>query len=183
VGLDDAEDSAFWLDPFTERGARYGRKALPVVREIRLSAEHALEALSRGRDQARLHADTLPALSLAAMRLDDLGMKIEFADEISGFYKDAYKHQGDRDRVLRDLYEISDTNARLDDLRDDITRLKGYYAQAWSSEYRPYWLENVLIRYDELALLYQAKIRAVRGAREDFEAGTRLPAPEQLGFF
>jgi hypothetical protein len=183
VGLDDAEDSAFWLDPFTERGERYDRKALPVAREIRLSAEKALAALARGGAQARLHADTLPALSFAALRLDSLGMKIEFADEIGRFYKDAYEHQTDRDRVLRDLYEISDTNARLDDLRDDITRLKGYYAQAWKSEYRPYWLDNVLIRYDELALIYQAKIRAVRGAREDFESGTKLPAPEQLGFY
>ncbi|MFI5348250.1 MAG: beta-N-acetylhexosaminidase [Elusimicrobiota bacterium] len=181
AGLDGAMNDAYWRDPFTEAGARYTRKVLPVAREIRLSSERALEALGRGRPV--LHADTIAALAFAAMRLDSFGMKIEFADEISRFYRDAYEHQGDRARVARDLEEISDTDARLEDLRDDVARLRGFYSAAWQKEYRPYWMANVLIRYDQLAGLYQSKIGAVRAVRQDFEDGAKLPAPETLGFF
>ena len=54
----------------------------------------------------------------AAWRLDALGMKIQFANEINHFYWDAYRNHKDGDRVNNDLEEISAINARLEDLRD-----------------------------------------------------------------
>ena len=55
-----------------------------------------------------------------------------------------------------------------EDLRDATTRLRGMYADAWKTEYHPYWLGNVLVRYDHLAETYQGKIRQVREAAAMF---------------
>jgi len=178
-----AVDDLFWADPFTLAGATQLRQALPAARDLRLGAEHALERLYRNRTDARANADTLDDMILAAWRLDTLGMKIQFTSEMNGFYWDAYQNLGDSDRVGRDLEEITSINARLEDLRDATTRLRGMYAQAWQRENRPYWLGNVLVRYDTLAGKFQAQIVAVRDAAHDYDTRKTLPPPQQLGFY
>lgn len=183
VGLGGAYDDAFWLDPFTETGARYTEKALPVARDLRLAAERALESLYRNRARARMNQETLDSLIFAALRLDLLGMKIQYAAATSKFYWDAYLNMGDRSRVLRNLSEISSVNARLQDLRDATTRLRGMYSALWLKENRPYWLANVQVRYDNLASLFQSKIQAVDAARRQYREQQVLPTPDELGFF
>lgn len=183
AGLEEAYDSAFWDDPFTELGAQSAAKALPAMRELRLGAERALASLYRNRAKARANADTLDYLIFAAMRLDLLGMKIQFANEISRYYWDAYLNMSDRSRVRRDLNEITSINARLEDLRDATTRLRGLYSDLWLKENRPYWLGNVQVRYDNLASLFQSKIQSVQAAERQYRQQQVLPTPQQMGFF
>jgi hexosaminidase len=182
AGAGEANDEAFWLDAFSEAGARYTERALPAARELRLAAEHALETIYRDRARARINQDTLDYLAFAALRLDLLGLKIQFASEISRYYWDAYLNMSDRGRVTRDLNEITSINARLEDLRDATTRLRSMYAELWLKENRPYWLGNVLVRYDNLAALFQAKIQAVRAAEEQYRSEQTLPTPQEMGF-
>ncbi len=186
--LDDAKlggayDDAFWQDPFTQEGAEYTRRTLPAAREMRLAVEHALGLIYQNRARARAHPDTLDPLVMAALRLDMLGMKIQYADEISRLYWDAYLHQADGGRVGHDLGEITGMNSRLEDLRDANTRVRGYYADAWNKENRPYWLGNVLVRYDAQAQEIQRKIRQVREAWSQYHEQATLPAPQELGFY
>ncbi|HWP41592.1 MAG TPA: glycoside hydrolase family 20 zincin-like fold domain-containing protein [Blastocatellia bacterium] len=183
VRLGGANNEAFWTDPFTETGARYAERALPVAKELRLAAERALESLYRHRAKARMNQETLDCLIFAALRLDLLGMKIQFASEISNFYWDAYLNMGDRSRVLRNLNEITSINARLEDLRDATTRLRAMYSDVWLKENRPYWLGNVLVRFDHLASRFQAKIQDVKAARDQYRAEGTLPTPQQMGFY
>ena len=183
AGLGDANDAAFWDDPFTELGAMAAEKALPAARDLRLAAENALASLYRNRARARANNDTLDYLIFAAMRLDMLGMKIQFANEISKYYWDAYLNMGDRARVRRNLSEITSINARLEDLRDATTRLRGLYSELWLKENRPYWLGNVQVRYDNLASLFQAKIQSVHAAQRQYRQEQVLPTPQQMGFF
>jgi hypothetical protein len=182
VGLAGAYDDQFWLDPFTEPGTRYTQRALPAAHELRLAAEHALELLYKNRGAARDNADTLDYMVFAAIRLDALGMRIQFAEEISKYYWDAYLNMSDAGRVRRDLAEISNTNGRLEDLRAATTRLKAMYAELWLKENRPYWLGNVLVRYDTLAQLYQTKINAIQMASAQYRDQQTLPTPQQMGF-
>jgi hypothetical protein len=119
----------------------------------------------------------------AAWHLDTLGMKIQFTSEISHFYWDAYQNQTDGVRAQGDLDEIVDINGRLQSLRDSITETRTMYAAGWARENQPYWLDNVLVRYDNLALEVQAKIVAVQAAQRQFWTTKTLPPPEQLGFF
>jgi hexosaminidase len=181
--LHGATNELFWSDPFSESGASIAAQALPATHDLRLGAEHAAESLLHNRAQAHLHADTLDDLLLAAWHLDTLGMKIQFTSEISRYYWDAYQNQTDLVRVQNDLDEIVDINGRLESLRDTITEMRKMYKEGWARENNPYWLDNVLVRYDNLASEVQAKIVVVQAAQRQFETSKTLPAPEQLGFF
>jgi hypothetical protein len=176
-------DDLFWADPFTAEGAKLMQKMLPASVDMRVGAEHALESLYSGRAKARAHSHTVDDMILAAWRWDALGMKAQFTQEINRFYWDAFQNQSDLDRVENDLAEITDINARLEDLRDATTRVKEMYRQAWLREYEPFWLDNVLVRYDTLAREFQAKIVSVRQARRQFDASKSLTPPQELGFF
>lgn len=178
-----ANDTLFWADPFDQTGAQFMQKLWPASREVRLGAERALESLYRKRNAARANTETLDDMIFAAWRLDALGMKIQFANEMSHFYWDAYRNLSDGDRVNNDLEEISAINARLEDLRDSTTRLRGMYEKAWLRENRPYWLDNVLIRYDHLANEFQGKIVAMREAQREYWNQKTLPPPQQFGFY
>src|ERR1700674_1640194 len=183
VKLNNASHELFWSDPFSEAGANAAAKALPVAHDLRISAEHAAETLMRDRTKAHLHAGTLDDLLLAAWHLDTLGLKIQFTSEISRFYWDAYQNQTDGTRAQQDLDEIVDINGRLQSLRDAITQLREMYVEGWAGEDHSYWLNNVLVRYDNLASELQAKIVVVQAAQRQYWNTKTLPPPEQLGFF
>ncbi len=181
--LDNASHELFWSDPFSEAGANAAAKALPATHDLRIGAEHAIESLARNRTKAHLHAETLDDMLLAAWHLDTLGMKIQFTSEISHFYWDAYQNQTDETRAQNDLDEIVDINGKLQTLRDAITQTRKMYMEGWTRENHPYWLDNVLVRYDNLASEIQGKIVAVQAAQRQYWTSKTLPPPEQLGFF
>ncbi len=183
VKLDNASHELFWSDPFTEVGANTAAKALPVTHDLRIGAERAAESLRRNRAKAHLHAETLDDMLLASWHLDTLGLKIQFTSEINHFYWDAYQNQTDKIRVQNDLDEMIDINGRLESLRDSITEMRKMYAEGWARENNPYWLNNVLVRYDNLASEVQEKIVVVQQAERQYDSTKSLPAPEQLGFF
>ncbi len=183
IKVDAETDDLFWVDPFTPDGAKLMQKLLPAAREMRLGAEHALLALDQSSNQAHVNQSTLSDMMLAAWRWDTLGMKIQYTQEINNFYWDAFLHPTDAERVGNDLEEITAINARLEDLRDATTRLREMYRVAWLQEYAPYWLDNVLVRYDTLAQVFQKKIVAVRQARRQYDATKTLAPPQDLGFY
>lgn len=180
--LDEASNELFWSDPFSSSGEALAEKALPATHDLRLSAEHAIESLQHNQTRAKLHRESLDDMLFAARRLDTLGLKIQFTSEISHYYWDAYQNQTDPVRAQHDLDEIVDINGRLQTLRDAINELKKPYERAWTRENRPYWLDNVLVRYQNLAEEVQQKIVAVQGAQRQFWTTKTLPAPETLGF-
>jgi len=181
--LDNASNELFWSDPFSEAGASTAAKALSATHDLRISAEHAAETVLRDRAKAHLHAETLDDMLLAARRLDTLGLKIQLTSEISHYYWDAYQNQTDLTRAQNDLDEIVDINGRLQTLRDAVTEMRELYGEGWARENHPYWLQNVTIRYDNLASEIQAKIVAVQAAQRQYWTIKTLPPPEQLGFF
>ncbi len=183
IKVDTETDDLFWADPFTPGGAALMQKILPAARDMRLGAEHALESLYRNRDKAHANQSTLADMMLGAWRWDALGMKAQFTQEISHFYWDAFQNQTDADRVGNDLEEITAINARLEDLRDATTRLSEMYREAWLREYNPFWLGNVVVRYDALAREFQTKIVAVRQARRQYDATKTLTPPQEMGFY
>ena len=183
VKLEDMTNELFWSDPFSESGANLAATALPVTHDLRLGAEHAAEALMLNRGKAHLHANTLDDMLLGAWRLDTLGLKIQFTSEISRYYWDAYQNPTDQTRAQHDFDEIVDINGRLQSLRDAITQSRNSFAAGWARENRPYWIDNVLIRYDTLASEVQAKIVAVQAAQRQYWSTKTMPAPESLGLF
>jgi hexosaminidase len=182
AGFGGANDQDFWLNPFTPAGARFALETQPQVRQVRLDAEKALATFYTARASAHLHAETLDDLIFAARRLDALGLKIQYTGEIDSLYRDAYLNMANPTMVYRDLYRISSTNGRLEDLRDETTELEADYAKLWRRQYHSFWLGNVLIRYDNLAGLYQAKIQSLEIVINDYHRTSEIPPPENLGF-
>jgi hexosaminidase len=183
INVDTETDDLFWIDPFTPGGAKTMQKIALAAPEMRLGAEHALESLYRSGAKAHANQDTLADMTLGAWRWDALGMKAQFTLEINKFYWDAFQNQADADRVSNDLEEITAINARLEDLRDSTTRVSQMFRDAYLREFGPYWLGNVLVRYDNLAGEFQKKIGAVRQAHRQYDATKTLTPPQELGFY
>jgi hypothetical protein len=59
--------------------------------------------------------------------------------------------------------------------------LKEGYRRQWLAENRPYWLESVLARYDQMISVWLAKSRAMDEAMRKYQATSTLPDPEEFG--
>lgn len=158
VGLEDAEDSYFWVDPFSPEGQILAAKLRPVESELRLHAERAITLLAEARAAGKLeNPEALDAMELGARRIDFVGLKFQAADESVAAYNQALALAGDKSRwdevkVLLDT--VSSINGRMQDIRDGYTQLRELYKQAWLRDYRPYSHENNLARYDRSAQLW-----------------------------
>ncbi len=182
AGMGGTNDKNFWVNPFSEPGAQFAEDALPVAHEARIDAEEALASLYRQKTEAHLHQRTLGDLIFAAERLDVLGLKVQYTASVGNLYHDAYLHMGNRSRGFSDLYRISATNGRLEDLRDFTTRLESAYTRLWNQQYRPFWLGNVLVRYNAMAQLYQSKIQEMDVVIAQYGQTSEIPTPQQMGF-
>lgn len=178
-------DSLFWHDPFSPAGRTDMEKALPVVAEIRRAAEDAYRVFVEGASRGQRHPDVLQDLALAALKIDALGMRYEFMQEISDLYAAALAGQqgpGQRRRhAFADLSQIESTNGRLEDLRDYTTRLRELYRERWLAENLPTWLPNMLQLYDRNSQLWQDKIAQFQELQRRLSQSQPLPSAESLG--
>jgi hypothetical protein len=163
IGLQDAQDAYFWVDPFSPEGQRLAVKMRPVLSELRLHAEHAITLVAEARAAAKLengkleNQEALDAMELGARRIDFTGLKFQAADECAALYERARALAADKSRsseVSEMLETIGGNNGRLDDIRDGYALLRDLYNQAWLRDNRPYWLENNLARYDAATQLW-----------------------------
>ena len=183
VKMDGTGVSYFWASPFSKLGVQEAATAAPVVQQLRVDAEQAWESLLDNGAKARLHGGTLPDLIFAAQRLDTLGMKFEYTQDINQLYWNAYMDMADRHQVIHDLAGISAVNGRMEDLREKVMQLRAMYEQQWRTEHRSVWLGDVLVRYDTLAATVQDEINRIRQIRDQFLHEGILPRPETEGFF
>lgn len=177
------DDALFWQDPFSMDGQRQIQKTLPVAGLVRRTAEEAYTVFVDSRSRALRNTDTLEDLSLAALRLDALGMRYQFAQEVSERYSDALAHEHDKDQSLvgNDFSDITSTNGRLEDLRDYTTRLTELYRQRWLAENLPTWLPNILLRYRLNNEMWQALSMKFEQIELGHWQGKPLPPAEALG--
>jgi hypothetical protein len=122
--------------------------------------------------------DALDAMELGARRIDYLGTKFQFADEIVQMYARAL---ADSAGAGRELGDITGANGRAADLRDGFANLRQLYERAWLRENRPYWIENVLARFDMNTQLWIQRMDAVAAARREWRRTGKLPAAATLG--
>ena len=181
-----SSDGLFWLDPWSAQGQEVSAKLLPVAQELRLHAERAIVLLAQVRqaNPALKEADALNAMDLGARRLYLIGMKFELAEEIVNSYAKALVNQHDkehRSETANILSEIGGNNGRCEDLRDAYSALKAEYSQVWLSENRPYWLNNVTVRYDLEIEKWQRRGMMFEEGVRDWNHGKDLPAASALG--
>jgi hypothetical protein len=179
-------DGLFWLDPWSPQGQQVSAKLLPVATDLRLHAERAIVLLAQVRqgNPDLKERDALTAMDLGARRLDLIGMKFQLAQEIADSYAKAVANQHDKSQqsvVSNILSEIGGNNGRCEDLRDAYSAVRAEYSQVWLSENRPYWLNNVTVRYDlEIQKWQRRGVTFEEGVR-DWQSGKDLPSPSALG--
>ncbi len=128
-------------------------------------------------------SDALTAMDLGARRLDLIGLKFELGQEIIDMYAQVAAHQNDKARrseMHNNLDEISSMFGRCQDIRDAYSAIKSEYGQVWLSENRPYWLNNVTVRYDLASQMWQRRGDRFEEAIRDWEDGKELPLASAL---
>jgi hexosaminidase len=185
AGLEDASDALFWLDPWSAPGQSTSKKILPVSRDLRLHAERAIILIAEARATNDLReTDALAAIELGARRIDFIGLKFQLADLIVQGYNRALKEQHDpahRDDVTRELDDITGTNGRCQDLRNTYSLTRALYEKAWLRENRPYWLQNVLVRYDLAIQSWAIRGDKAAAALDQWNQTKTLPPAAELG--
>ena len=181
-----SSDSLFWLDPWSAQGQAVSAALLPQASELRLHAERAVVLLAQVRQSnpSLKEQDALTAMDLGARRLDLIGMKFQLAQEIADSYAKALEIQHDKSQravAANILGEIGGNNGRCEDLRDAFSVLKAEYSQVWLSENRPYWLNNVTVRYDLEIQKWQRRGEMFEESARDWNGGKNLPTPSALG--
>jgi hexosaminidase len=179
-------DELFWVDPWSAEGEAVSAKVLPVAEELRLHAERAIVLIAEARavNPNLREADALTAMDMGARRLDLIGEKFELSREIVEQYALAVAQQHDKEHhsgTRNILDEISSMFGRCQDLRDGYSAVKGEYSQVWLSENRPYWLNNVTVRYDIAIETWQKRSDLFLVGIHGWDNGKDLPSAASLG--
>ncbi|MDE3151350.1 MAG: glycoside hydrolase, partial [Gemmatimonadota bacterium] len=160
-------------------------KIRPVVRRMRILAESSLVLIDQARPFIDRNLDAVDAMALGARKIDFVGMKFEFADEMAAMYASAADSTTPADQRVnsrgQELIDMSSTNGRAQDLRDGYSLMRDLYEAAWLRENRPYWLHNVLARYDMATQLWIARADAFSAARAELGRTHHLPPADSLG--
>ena len=185
AGLGDGNDYLYWVDPYSAEGQLSAQKFRVVSRDFRVLAESAMVLVAQARQAARgglRETDALEAMEMGARRMDFIGMKFELSDEISRFYTHAYDTVQAGGSPGHDLGEItSNINSRTADLRDGYVLGRELYEKSWLAQNKPYWLYNVLNRYDLAAQLWIQRSDKIAQARSAYGRTKKLASPEEVG--
>ena len=185
AGLGDANDYLYWVDPYSSEGQLNAQKIRVVSREFRILAESAMVLIAQAREAAKNGLRETAALEsdeMGARRMDFIGMKFELSDEISKLYTHAYDTVQVGGNPGHDLGEItSNINSRTADLRDGYVLGRELYEKSWLAQNKPYWLYNVLNRYDLAAQTWIQRSDKVGQARSAYNRTKKLAPPEELG--
>lgn len=184
--LIDTSDATFWLDPWSKAGVATAAKLRAKIPAARIHAEKAIELLETAlaTDPSLREQDALKAMELGARRIDFIGMKFQLSDEMRSAYARAYSLRNDEKHSTEArelLYSITSMNGRCQDLRDSHSMLKQLYRTSWLAENRPYWLDNVLVRYDLQIQLWQKRGDDLNTLIDQWQDDHTLPNSEAAG--
>lgn len=178
----DASSYLFFVDPYTEEGVVDLLRLRPVLSRVRIHAESALVFIAQARAQRHLRErDALDAMALGARRIDWIGAKFQFADEIAQSFARTQDPTRTTPVTWVDLADLSGINGKLQDLRDGYVLTREIFERSWRAENRPYWLQNNLARYDVEIATWVQRINAMDRARRRHARERRLPTAQELG--
>jgi len=174
-------DELFWRDPFTTQFVNQARNLADRIRKMRLMVEETAESLSKNEGRARRNNSAIAAMKFAAQRFDHLGRRMEVMQKFSDQYWDAYLNLGERAKTRKLRYYTGAIYNNLREMAEELSILKEGYRAQWLAENRPYWLDSVSARYDQMISIWLMKSRAVDEALRRYETTSTLPSPEEFG--
>ena len=176
-----SSDEMFWREPFNSDFQKQVRTLKSQVKEMRLAVENADEVLLRNQTKARRNRSMIPAMRFAAQRFDHLGRRMQVMEKFSQDYWEAYLNLSDRRKVGRLRNYWGNIYNSLREMTEELTILRENYKNLWLAENRPYWLDSVLARYDQAALTWLNKSKALADAVRIYNTNSVLPNPEEFG--
>jgi hexosaminidase len=184
--LIDVSDKTFWLDPWSPAGIAQADKMRANIPSARTHAERAIELIETtlANNPSLQEKDALQAMELGARRIDFIGLKFQLSDEIRNLYAEAYAAQSDHAHLTATnnlLDDISSMNGHCQDLRDGYALIKNLYRESWLAENRPYWIDNVLVRYDLRIQLWQKRGEDLDTLIDTWQKTRTLPPAAQAG--
>jgi len=174
-------DEIFWRDPFTTQFQNQARSLAERIRKMRLTVEDVHESPLKNESGARRNASAVAAMKFAAQRFDHLGRRMEVMQRFSDQYWDAYLNLGDRAKARKLRYYTGAIYNNLREMAEELSIVKEGYRKQWLAENRPYWLESILARYDQMISIWLTKSRQMDEALRKYEATSTLPTPEEFG--
>jgi hexosaminidase len=176
-----SSDELFWREPFNADFQKQARTLKSQVKEMRLAVENADELLLRNEAKARRNRSMIAVMRFAAQRFDHLGRRLQVMEKFSQDYWEAYLNLSDRRKVGRLRNYWGNIYNSLREMTEELTILKENYKNLWLAENRPYWLDSVLARYDQAALNWLNKSKALAEAVRVYNSDSILPDPEAFG--
>lgn len=179
AGAGDASDYLFWLDPWSDEGKLVAQRIRPATHDVRILAESALVLVAQADHEGIRERDAIDALAVGARKIDFIGMKFQFADDVVQMY--ARASDTTTNSASRDLADITGVNGRLQDLRDGYSLIRDEYEKAWMRENRPYWIHNVLARYDLATQLWINRADRINLSRQQWFRTRQLKPAAEIG--
>src|SRR5258708_34622163 len=144
---------------------------------MRLGVEGAAESLARNEGRARRNVTAIAAMKFAAQRFDHLGRRMEVMQGFSDQYWDAYLNLGDRAKIRKLRRYSGAIYNNLREMAGELSILKEGYRAQWLAGNRPYWLDNVTARYDQMISLWFTKSLAMDDPLRTYEVTSTQPSP------
>jgi hexosaminidase len=189
IGQDTMDE--LWGDPFAPSRIQRSARHRDDLRQSRILAEEAAEALARAtasRHDPETGAanpdaaspDNLDELIFASRLLDYAGLKFQYGAEIADEWRALGAHPS-RDRLNEFVGSVtSQQHGKLPDLMDAITGLRPHYEKAWLAEYSSYRMENALGRWDaEYQALHRLQTR-LQSYPDHHRPGAALPSFQSI---
>lgn len=174
-------DELFWREPFTTQFQNQARNFADRTRKMRLMVEDVAESLAKNEGRARRNNSAIGAMKFAAQRFDHLGRRMEVMQKFSDQYWDAYLNLGDRAKARKLRYYTGAIYNNLREMAEELSILKEGYRVQWLAENRPYWLDSVSTRYDQMISTWLMKSHAMDETLRKYETTSTLPNPEEFG--
>ncbi len=168
----DGNDSLTWMNAMSQQGQEFYAGWQPTARQIRLLAEDVIASVRQHRTEALRNADMLNYVEFSARRFDFLGQKAIYSKEIADRYAQAQANAGSSNMGYRSLRRIS---GPMQDLMHKTFQLRSEYENLWRGENRPYFLNNILNRYDTEYNRWRKAEERVGQIGRDYRTTHKLP--------
>lgn len=167
-----------WDDPFHPRTFARITKNSGQLKDARLAAEEAIEALVHA--QAAGGGEDVESLLLAARMLDYTGLKFIYATEIAGLFESLSAHPTAADVRYVKREAAARNHSRVDDLLDLSGELEQQYRAEWLKQNKSYRLQTALVRWQAEELYWRHLQASIWTVNADFKEGDARPTMTQV---